>query len=586
MQALRGLAVLLPLSLAACAGLADSPGDECSTSLVVTPSGDPIVGSEVRVTANIFDPRGGIPTIEWRLRFGQVDVPFTGQGTTEIAFTPSDAGTYDVVMSPSASGSLCRDATASINVVTGQPGDVDVRLHVIPPLGVDVPPIDRVIVLPAGAPAYALGTVTLEPGRITDGTVGRQAYLRFIPDGQPEAVVEAYTSPTGAYSARVQTTPHHILVVPQDPAYPPQVIVDGSLVAGESYALSTGVAITGTVLRPNGTPLADAKIQVFQQDTSGIVVPSTIGTSLANGTFTLRAFATNGTDARVVVTPPAGLGLPRLEATSASFNFANPIQVSFASSLATRNLSGTTVTRGAALAGAKITIVGTIPVGSAGTITAGGAGAALGIVRVPVTASGSGVLPSALVPATELYAVVEPASAPGDAAVVPFDTTTAVPSTIAAPAMVPFTTTLKLGVAALGGARFELVPVGALGIAGVGPTVLFADETGVVSGTIASGAVYRTYITDPVRRAAPQFIPLLEAPVSSTFILDEALVLRGTLQVQGQTNRIDGAAVQVLCNSDTSFTCDGVDRDRALGEDASNAQGSFEIAVTRPGVPI
>lgn len=579
--------ILAMLALAGCSLGASSGDDDCSTSLLVTPAGNPVVNTEVRVTAIIDNPNGGVPDVDWRVTHDQLEVPFSGDGTMEISFIPDEAGVYNVEMTPSSSGSLCQSRTAQINVVTGQPGDVEVRLHVTPPGTVDVPPIDRRIVLPAGGATYAMGSVTLDTGAITAGTVGMQAYLRFIPGGQPGAIVETYTNASGAYSARVQLTEHRILVVPTDPAFPPQTIADTILTSTESYTLSEGVAISGTVLRPNGTPLQDAKVQVFQNDTGGITVPSTIGTSAANGTFTLRAFTATGANARVVVTPPAGSGLPRLEAGSQGFDFANALAINYGTSIVTRNVSGTSVVRGGALANAKVTIAGTIPFSSAGTIVAGASAVANGFVRIPMTANSSGVLPSMLVPAADLYAVVEPANAPGDAAVVEFDTTAAVPSTINAPAMTAISTTILHGADALDGARLELVPTGALGLAGVGPTVLYANEAGVISGSIASGAIYKAYFSDPSRRAGTSAYAMLDATtLQSITSLPDAVLITGTLQIQGQTNRIDGASVQVLCSSGGDFVCDGVERDRPIGEDASDSQGTFAIAVTRPGVPI
>lgn len=574
--------------LAACADFGAVEDNPCTSSLTITPAGDVQVDTEVRATATIVNEFGGVPVVDWRVRFNQTDeVLFSTNGPFEIAFTPHETGTYTVSMDPSASGSSCPSRQQTVNVVMGQPGE-DVRLHVTPPPEANVPPIDRYIMLPRGTSMYSMNTVSLESGRVTDGTVGQPAYLKFIPDGQPGAIVETYTDATGAYQARVQSTPHRILVVPTDPAYPPQTIADNLPMVGESYTLSTGVAITGTVLRPNGTPLAGAKVQVFMNDAGGHTVPSTIGTSAANGTFTLRAFAATGANARVVVTPPASSGLPRLEGGSQNFDFTNPITASYSSSLVLRNVNGTTVTRGAALPNAKVTFVGSLPLQSTGTIVAGASAASTGHVRVTVTADGSGVLPTALVPAAELFAVVEPA--PGDAAVVELDLTSSVPVSIAAPAMAPFSTTLMYQSMTLEGARLELVPTGALGLAGVGPTVLYASGNGVISGSMASGAIYEARFSDPSRRAAPVGFPSMDAQTIATFPtvqLFDPLTITGTLAVGGGGNPIGGAGVQILCGFGTSaFACDGVERDRPIGETASDVQGSFTIVVAAPGAPI
>lgn len=586
---IRKAAIMAMLAFAACAGDAGSVEDQCSTSLAVNPS-SPVVGQVVTITANITGNLGQ-PTIDWRVRFNQADIIFDRNGEQEISFTPADAGVYTIDMVPSSSGSLCPSRQEDITVTTGGVGEVDVRLRVTPPIDLGVPPIDRVISLPRGTPAYSLGVVSLEPGRTTNGTVGRAAYMRFIPDGQPDAVVEAYADATGAFAAKVQSAPHHILIVPDDPAYPPQVVDPAIPGQDESFTLSTGVAITGTVRRPNGTALAGAKVQVFMTDPNGITVPSTIGTSAANGTFTLRAFAANGAEERVVVTPPAGSGLPRLDAGSQNFDFTNAIEVNYSSALVLRDVSGTDVVRSGALANAKVTIVGTIPFATAGSIVAGTTAVSNGYVRIPMTADANGVLPSVLVPAADLYAVVEPANAPGDSAVVAFDTTSTVPGTIDAPPMVTVAPLVRLDQTPIGGVKVELVPAGVLAFAGVGPTVLYSDENGVVSGSLASGAIYEARITDPSRRAGPAAYSMVDSTLLSTtletILLSEPLTITGTLSLQGSPNRVEGAAVQVLCQLElSSFECTGLERERPLGEDASDAQGAFTLVVPRPGIPI
>jgi hypothetical protein len=584
------IVALSMLALVACSELGpSSDDDQCSTSLVVTP--DPaIVDQTVTVTANIVNSQGGLSDIDWRVRHNQQDIQFETQGTMEITFTPTEMGVYDVDMTPSSSGTLCESQHAAVNVVMGA-GENQVRLRVIPPADLGIPPIDQIKVLPPTTDAFELGTVVLDPGVTASGTVGHAAYLKFIPDGSPDAIVEAYTNASGAFSTKLQAAQHHVLVVPSDAAYPPQAF-DLDLPGTENLTLSTGTAINGTVLRPNGSALAGAKVQLFIENSDDIEVPSTVATTAANGSFSLRASATTGDAARVIVTPPAGSGLPRLEASNTSFNFANPVAVAYHSSLVTRDIGGTIVTRGGALANAKVTIVGTIPLAAAGSVSTGGTPVqAIGYVRIPATANASGALPSTLVPAADLYAVVEP-GALGDAAVSAFDTTTSVPSTITAPAMIAISTRIDVdGTTPLAGPRVELEPIGALGLAGVGPTVLYGDGTGTVTGMMAAGAIYAVRISDPSKRGAPIAYPMLDAAsfnASNSMIhLSPALVVSGTLELQGSANRIAGAAVQLLCTDlNTLFACDGIERDRPFGEDASDDQGSFEVAVMTHGPPL
>lgn len=566
------LAAIAFVTLAAC-GMSESAGDDdqCDSSISVSPS-SPYVDEPVTVTASITDPFGGIPTIDWSVRFNQNPVTFESHGSYEISFVPTEPGRYDVEMTPSSSGSLCPSRRATIDVLARGGNELDVRLHVIPPAGVDVPPIDRIMVIPPGSVSYSLDAVVLDPGRITTGTVGMPAYIRFMPNGQPEAIVEAYTSATGAFSARVQTGAHRILVVPNDATYPPQVI-DDAPGAAETYVMTTGTAITGLVRRPNATGLAGAKVQLVIDD-----VPSTVATTAADGTFTLRAqTATILANARVIVTPPAGSGLPRLEAESDAFTLSSGLTIAYATSLVTRNVAGTDIVRSGPLANAKVTIVGTLL--SAGTVTAGAAATARGIVRIAATADGTGALSSTLVPAAPLFAVISPAN--GDHAVAQFDTTTVVPASITAPAMMPFSTTVRHAAASISGARLELVPAGALELAGVGPTVLYASTNGTLSGSLANGGVYTARISDPSRTAGATYLPSATS-MPSTLTLPDAIVITGALFVQGTSNPIVGGAVEVLCNADGDLACEGVERSRALGEDASDSQGMFAVAITAP----
>src|SRR5690606_25601055 len=114
---------------------------------------------------------------------------------------------------------------------------------------------------------------------------------------------------------------------------------------------------------------------------------------------------------------------------------AESIDVRYSASLILRNAGGTQVTRSGPLASTPVVIVGSIA--QAGTVSASeGSVDLVGTVRIATTTTGAGALPSLQVPAAALSAVVSPAAS--DHAVAAFDTTTAVPGTITAPAMTAF----------------------------------------------------------------------------------------------------------------------------------------------------
>jgi hypothetical protein len=108
---------------------------------------------------------------------------------------------------------------------------------------------------------------------------------------------------------------------------------------------------------------------------------------------------------------------------------------------------------------------------------------------------------------------------------------------------------------------------------------------------MAAGAIYEARFSDPSRRAASVAFSSMDATMLNTMHADiqllDPLTISGTLAVQGGANRIGGAAVQLLCSIDTgSFACEGVERDRPIGEDASDVQGSFSVVVAAPDGPI
>ena len=257
------------------------------------------------------------------------------------------------------------------------------------------------------------------------------------------------------------------------------------------------------------------------------------------------------------------------------------------------DLAGTVVRRlGAPVAGAGVTVVGALDaVGTVGPVTSGALPIATGDIRVSATTDGAGALPAMLVPsAATLSAVITVAA--GDLAVVALDTSGGVPATLGAPPMQPIAAAVfDPGTTRLSGAVLDLVPIGALAMAGAPVLHVTADSTGAVTAALPSGGHYDLRFRDPLGRGAL----LVDADrtattVATSYHLAAALQVRGTVKLGG-TQPLTDASIQLLCadlHRDRACTADrrGGDRRRrpvhARGSGSGNPVGSqMGVAVKR-----
>jgi len=109
------------------------------------------------------------------------------------------------------------------------------------------------------------------------------AYLRFAPNGAPDAVVEAFSNSLGHSSVRLVPALYTVLVVPSLPGSVPRRIANWSS-ASAFLVVDAGTPITGTVCDAATLPIRDAQVQLTIDG-----VPSTLATTAADGTFLLRA---------------------------------------------------------------------------------------------------------------------------------------------------------------------------------------------------------------------------------------------------------------------------------------------------------
>ena len=519
-------------------------------------------GATIRAAA---DAQGlaGVPNYVWQVKFNNAPITTTpaAADSSQIDFFAAQAGPYDVSVDLGFQ-SGCDAQSTILNV--GVPGAniADYRVHVVPISG--APPQDTIVEVDGGADADH--PISLDPGllpqiQVTDSSAnGLLSYVRFLSPTSPIAFVESFSDFNGYLSPNLLGQPYSALVIPVSAAFAPALVPwqpgTTTLVVG------AGTTVSGTVKTGGGAAIPGATVKL-----SSGGVPSTIATTAADGSFTVKESFAAGAQVTVDVTPPTGSGLPRLTATSA-FNLGSPLAVAYSGSLATCNLSGM-----ATSANADVIFVGAV----AGSGTIGGVPAA-GSVHIATVADGTGHLPSTLVPKASLSAVVQTST--GTVAVVATNQSTCNTSTLSVPSsVVAGGTVTDSNAATLAGAIVEASPTQELAAAGMPPLQATTNASGVYSLALASGGHYDFRVVDPYGRGAPFALmdtASTSAPAAPS--LGKALHLSGKVTIVGDPNTVQGAAIQVLCS-----TCSGLDAQRPFAAAATDSSGHYLVAVPDPG---
>jgi hypothetical protein len=580
---------LLVLALVAgCAGDLDGAGDDQHPD--AGPTGDaqpgctigydpfePVASSilPIRAFTTVVAPNGFV-TYTWTVFFNGQPVPFQDAASdgSQISFLAETPGPYTVHVDITGSPQ-CPDASTVINVLApGANADV-FRLRAVPAPNL-APPQETVIQVKGGANvdrAIALDSGISVAGMVKNSATnaGIPAYLKFMPSTMPTAFTEQFSAAAnGMYSLRLLPIPHDVLVIPTSTGLAPKLVPwVVSPVMTTQLVVGPGTLVSGTVRNPAGNGFAGAKVQLYSGG-----VPSTLGTTAADGSFSVRVdFPTGASQVTVKVTPPATSGLPRLEATSA-FNLASAMNINYAPAVATCDLANVPVRRAAAnQPNAQVTIVGNLA-GTAGTINGV---AATNTVRVSARTDGAGRMPSILVPRGSLTAVTELSMT--DHAVSSIDTSACSVAQIDAPALTTITGTTKDADGnAIEGVRVEAEPTGMLALAGVGP-IHVTSTAGAFSIALASAGHYNVRFVDPQQRAAPLVAnDVAPGGIPTNAQLAKALFISGTVSVVNNGNPVIGASVQLLC-----VACSGLDVERPIAETATDIVSKYKIAAPDPG---
>lgn len=560
-------------------GGSGAPGVPCAAAIDVAqpvPAGVP--GAALHATARPADLSPS--RYLWQVQFDGAPIAFQRSADGAAIDVPVEhPGVYLL-------GLEIPDCTAAFEPVNVEaPGAriQTVRLHVVPPQGVAIPPLELFRDVKGGADAD-LGAISAVSARLVQVVVlgptgGVPAYLRLSPAGALDAIIEAFSDASGIAGVQLAPGPgpYTVLVVPSVAGLAPRRVLNWS--PGAVLRVDAGATVSGTVVRPGvpgpaDAPLAGATVRLVSDG-----VPSTLAVTDTDGSFALQAVP--GGSVTVEVTPPDDSGLPRLSATSTGFSLAAPVQVRYAANLGRVDLAeaGAVVRRnGAAVARARVVVVGVLA--TAGTVTAGTMAVATGQVRIPATADAAGALPRTFVPSAALSAVIE--VAPGDLAVTPLDTTGGAPATLDAPAMQLITTAVTAmtegNARGLPGALIDLVPTGALAMAAAPMLRLVAGDAGALAAALPSGGRYQLRFQDPQGRGAPMVVAdRAITAIASSYVLPAAIRIQGALQRDGKL-ALPGASIQLMC-----MECDGLDAALPLAEAVSDDTGRFTLTVPDPG---
>jgi hypothetical protein len=577
----RPLALVLALALAGCGAEQLQPDQDaraCSLAVQVEP-GDPVAPTTVTARATVTGP-SGVFTYTWTVRHDGAAVAVTPRtpDSRDIDFIATTAGVYDVTLDVDGAGPECTRWQGPVNVRDpgAMPGALRLRFAPAPTSG--APLQERTVIVPGGAD-FALGVLALDPGVVAPILVvdpGGQrvpSYVRLRSRATPDAVVELVTTAGGGERATLATGRYDVLVVPLVGGLAPAAIANWEPALG-ALTVGPGTPVTGHLQDETGAGLAGARIAIAGDDDGA---PSTVATTASDGSFALAWQL--GAGATLTVTPPAGSGRARLRVPLDQLAATRPLTIRYQPGHPIRDLTGTpTRIGGAAPPGGHALIaveLGAIATATDGLVTVD----ATGTHRDQVALDSAGRLTSYRLTAGAGRAYLV-ATDGGPGAVATFDATTATPAALAGatPRAVVATLTDRSGTP-IAGAAVDATVTGDLAHPGAPHATATSAGDGRLTLALAAGASYELTIID--RRGARHRLPIGGVAVDlGAIALAPSSLVRGELRLVGMSVGLADAAVTALCAS-----CTGLDRSRPLGETATDAAGTFTLAIPDPTPP-
>lgn len=558
----------------------DAIPPRCEMSIDTVMPVEPLVGDTIDVDASIVElSTSGRQGFQFEV-IGPDDraravAPRFPEDTSRVEFVADIVGTYTVTLFGSVGGAQCQ--SDSLSVFVAEPGApaVRYRFRFVPPPDRG-PPQDEVFDIPAAGtePSYPVGVVGLDDGVEVAGTVRGAAplaaYLRFVAfDGR---AVEAFSDDTGAFGLRLVAGAYDVLVVPQSGAEPPVVIPDVIAAQDLDLIVPGGDAVTGTVVDGAGQPVVGARVSLRVGG-----VPSTIATTDAGGGFAVLGHT--GAATAVIVTPPAGSGLPRLEldeAAGLTATTTEALTIAYGTALTSRPLSVPVVdTDGTTpLPDALVTLI-MRPVAAAGTVTpAGGAAlAAGGSDRITAEADGAGTI-SVVVPEA-VYDVVVRSNAGPTLRAVDLRAGEPAPADLALTPPAHLDGRVVAGDTDIEGAVVRAVPRGLLA-AESAAAVAVTGADGRYRLDVIAGGDYEL-VVEPVASFARAVVAGVIAPAAGDAAAVDDIAVAPAVRVFGAVSiapqtQVPGVTVQVFCTA-----CTGTAAAIPLAEGITDNRGDFVV---------
>jgi hypothetical protein len=373
----------------------------------------PVLG---RITAIATASEYGIP--KWRIELGsKVLSPTAGQGTLTAQLDVTEPGEYWFYFDNGFDCSV--SAPYSVNAADGIPATYTFRVS--PPVGAGAPMKDfsetihggtqpglRILALDPGIPiSSVLTTASAQP------VAGE---VRFIATSGPDAIATASrAAPVGQFTLFVSAAAHYRpLLIPFDQTLAPMIFATddsgmnlANLVTtskSSPFVVDAGATVSGSVTGTSGPLQANVVLHAGP-------VPSSVGTTLADGSFTLHAQPMAGPfDVEV-----SALGWPTVTLPGVSVPAAGAsLQIAYATPRFT--VGGSVASsKGTPLVGAHVTIQSRAghDLANVATIAVGGnaAVAVAGRVNQVVTTLAGGALPPMALPAGDYDLLIDPAGA-------------------------------------------------------------------------------------------------------------------------------------------------------------------------------
>jgi hypothetical protein len=580
----RACATLSLLVLAGCGatsqdgsgGDAGAGGPECEMVIYPFEPAEPERGDTVVVAGDISS-RGasGLFRFAWSATTEGQRVDVERRGDDAIAIRPLRAGIYAVELRGSVGELDCFPATRTLNVRELGAATERYRLRVVPADGGSA--AEHEVTIYGGAD-YDLGALAIDSSAsLTGQIVGPggpiSGYVRIR--GAGGATVEVFAQ-EGALQAPKPPggPPYEVLVMPDDEEVAPALLVGLSEPDLADLRIDAGLEILGELLDADGAGVEGARVSL---SVGG--VPSTIGETGADGSFSLRA---RGGEAIVRVRAPAGRGLHDLRAEGVAIDAATELLVRYHPELEpVRVHPQITAADGTTPApSARVTWIAE-PVEVAGEVDDGaGLQLASGSARRAASADHAGGMSELILPLGTYQVVVAPGEGaePQDAArSVQVDLAEGAPSALALAAPAEIRGVAR-GAAELAGVRIVASPIQE-------PTSFPGDaatsgEDGAFALLVSGQIPYEIALSPPpTARLARAWLDV-ESPLAGAELDLGDVQLPPAIAVYGE---IWASGVGALPGAHVSLGCTSCGVARPVAEAVTDATGRFRLLVPDPG---